>query len=79
MLTRAYIGYPEGILVVCRLARYSHSRDERPGNLQIVFGLLTNHQGCPVAVEVSEGTRAIPKPWPRRSASCGSASGCSKR
>jgi hypothetical protein len=29
------------------LARYGHSRDERPGNLQIVFGLLTNHEGCP--------------------------------
>jgi hypothetical protein len=45
----------------CPLARYGHSRDERPGNLQIVFGLLTNHQGCPVAVEVFEGNTGDPK------------------
>jgi transposase len=45
----------------CPLARFGHSRDERPGNLQIVFGLLTNHQGCPVAVEVFEGNTGDPK------------------
>jgi hypothetical protein len=44
-----------------RLARYGHSRDERPGNLPIVFGLLTNHEGCPVAVEVFEGNTGDPK------------------
>jgi transposase len=45
----------------CPLARYGHSRDERPGNLQIVFGLLTNAQGCPVAVEVFAGNTSDPK------------------
>src|SRR6516225_2015590 len=45
----------------CPLARHGHSRDERPGNLQIVLGLLTNHQGCPVAVEVFEGNTGDPK------------------
>jgi len=45
----------------CPLARYGHSRDERPGNLQIVFGLLTDQQGCPLAVEVFEGNTADPK------------------
>jgi transposase len=45
----------------CTLARYGHSRDERPGNLQIVFGLLTNQEGCPVAVEVFEGNTGDPK------------------
>jgi transposase len=45
----------------CPLARHGHSRDERPGNLQIVFGLLTNHEGCPVAVEVFEGNTGDPK------------------
>jgi transposase len=45
----------------CPLARYGHSRDERAGNLQIVFGLLTNHEGCPVAVEVFEGNTGDPK------------------
>jgi len=45
----------------CPLAHYGHSRDERPGNLQIVCGLLTNPQGCPVAVEVFEGNTGDPK------------------
>jgi len=45
----------------CPLARYGHSPDERPGNLPIVFGPLTNHEGCPVAVEVFEGNTGDPK------------------
>jgi transposase len=45
----------------CPLARLGHSRDHRPGHLQIVFGLLTNAEGCPVAVEVFEGNTADPK------------------
>ena len=45
----------------CPLARYGHSRDERRGNPQIVFGLLADAQGCPVAVEVFEGNTADPK------------------
>jgi transposase len=45
----------------CPLARFGHSRDERRGNLQIVFGLLTNQEGCPVAVEVFEGNTGDPK------------------
>ena len=45
----------------CPLARYGHSRDERPANLQIVFGLLTDQEGCPVTVEVFEGNTADPK------------------
>jgi transposase len=45
----------------CPLARYGHSRDERRGNPQIVFGLLTDADGCPVAVEVFEGNTADPR------------------
>lgn len=45
----------------CPIAHYGHSRDERPGNLQIVFGLLTDQAGRPVAVEVFEGNTADPK------------------
>jgi transposase len=45
----------------CPLAKLGHSRDERSGNLQIVFGLLTNSEGCPVAVEVFEGNTADSK------------------
>lgn len=45
----------------CPLAHYGHSRDERPANLQIVFGLLTDAAGCPVAVAVFAGNTADPK------------------
>jgi len=45
----------------CPLACFGHSRDERNGNPQIVFGLLTNAEGCPVAVEVFEGNTGDPK------------------
>lgn len=45
----------------CPLAQFGKSRDERSGNLQIVFGLLTNAEGCPVAVEVFEGNTGDPK------------------
>lgn len=45
----------------CPLARFGHSRDSRADRPQIVFGLLTNVEGCPVAVEVFEGNTADPK------------------
>jgi hypothetical protein len=45
----------------CPLAHFGHSRDERSGNPQIVCGLLTNAEGCPVAVEVFPGNTADPK------------------
>ena len=44
----------------CPLARRGHSRDGKKGTLQIVFGLLCTSTGCPVAVEVFEGTTADP-------------------
>jgi transposase len=45
----------------CPLAKYGYSRDERRGNPPIVFGLLSDSEGCPVAVEVFEGNTADPK------------------
>jgi transposase len=45
----------------CPLGKLGHSRDDKSGKLQIVFGLLTNVQGCPVAVEVFAGNTADPK------------------
>ena len=45
----------------CPLARLGHSRDGRRDKLQIVFGLLTSGEGCPVAVEVFEGNLGDPK------------------
>jgi hypothetical protein len=44
----------------CPLARYGYSRDGKADKLQITFGLLTNAEGCPVAVEVFEGNCADP-------------------
>jgi transposase len=48
----------------CELARRGHSRDGKNDKLQIVFGLLTDAEGCPVAVEVWEGNTADPKTVP---------------
>ena len=45
----------------CPLAKLGHSRDDKSGKLQIVFGLLTGADGCPVAVEVFAGNTADPK------------------
>lgn len=45
----------------CPLARLGHSRDGRRDKAQIVFGLLTDGDGCPVAVEVFEGNTGDPK------------------
>ena len=45
----------------CPLARFGHSRDSRPDRPQIVFGLLTNVEGAPVAVEVFAGNTGDPK------------------
>jgi transposase len=42
----------------CPLAQFGYSRDGKKGKLQIIFGLLCNAQGCPVAVEVFEGNIA---------------------
>lgn len=44
----------------CPLARFGYSRDERPANPQIVFGLLTDSAGRPLAVEVFEGNTSDP-------------------
>src|SRR5438477_407638 len=61
----------------CPLARFGHSRDERSGNPQIVCGLLTNAEGCPVAVEVFPGNTPIPKPSPRKCSNCANVLACS--
>lgn len=44
----------------CFLADCGHSRDGKRDKLQIVFGLLCNREGCPVAVAVFEGNTADP-------------------
>ena len=44
----------------CPLAKLGYSRDGKRGKPQIVFALLCNGEGCPVAVEVFEGNTADP-------------------
>lgn len=44
----------------CSLAAFGYSRDGKRDKLQIVFGLLCNREGCPVAVEVFKGNTADP-------------------
>jgi Transposase DDE domain len=44
----------------CPLAKFGHSRDRKKGKLQIVFGLVCNADGCPVAVEVFDGNTGDP-------------------
>jgi hypothetical protein len=44
----------------CELARHGYSRDHRLDRPQIVYGLLCNRDGCPVAVEVFAGDTADP-------------------
>ena len=40
----------------CPLGQLGYSRDGKRGTLQIVYGLMCNAEGCPVAVEVFEGS-----------------------
>lgn len=44
----------------CELAQYGYSRDRRPDRPQIVYGLLCDRQGRPLAVEVFAGDTADP-------------------
>ncbi len=44
----------------CPLAKFGHPRDGKKGFPQIVYGLLCNAEGCPVAIEVFEGNTADP-------------------
>jgi transposase len=55
-LTSSYL---EG--TTCPLAARGYNRDGKRGTLQINYGLLTDHRGCPVALSVFEGQTADPK------------------
>jgi hypothetical protein len=44
----------------CPLAVPGYSRDHRPDRSQVVFGLVTDERGCPVAVEAFAGNTADP-------------------
>lgn len=44
----------------CALARFGYSRDRRPDRPQIVYGLLCEREGRPIAIEVFDGDAADP-------------------
>jgi hypothetical protein len=44
----------------CPLAQWGYPRDGRRGKLQLLVGLVTSSEGCPVAVEVFPGNTADP-------------------
>lgn len=44
----------------CPLARYGYNRDGKRGKLQLVFGLMCDASGCPIAIEIFEGNTADP-------------------
>ncbi|HXV77264.1 MAG TPA: IS1634 family transposase [Candidatus Polarisedimenticolaceae bacterium] len=45
----------------CSLAKFGHSHDGKRDFPQILYGLLCNDEGCPVAVEIFEGNVGEPK------------------
>ena len=51
--------YFEG--ATCPLACFGHNRDKKKGKPIVVYGLLTDGEGCPVAVQVYEGNRSDTK------------------
>ena len=45
----------------CPLARFGHDREGQKGRPIIVYGVMTDGQGCPIAVQVYPGNTADPK------------------
>ena len=52
------------------LGRYGHERDGKTGRPIIVYSVLTDAQGCPVAVQVYPGNTGDPSTVPDQVASC---------
>jgi len=49
---------------VSSLAQFGHSRDGKQGIKIIVYGLMTNREGCPVAIDIYPGDTADPETVP---------------
>jgi transposase len=45
----------------CPLARFGHDRDGQKGRPIIVYGVMTDQEGCPISVQVYPGNTADPK------------------
>ena len=58
MLYDVSLSYLEGRC--CELAQFGYSRDERGDRPQIVYGLLCDRHGCPLAIEVFSGETGDP-------------------
>ncbi|MFZ2959072.1 MAG: hypothetical protein WA705_19465 [Candidatus Ozemobacteraceae bacterium] len=48
----------------CPLGKLGHSKDDKKALPQIVYGLLTTSEGCPIAMEVFEGNTGDPTTLP---------------
>jgi hypothetical protein len=48
----------------CELGRLGYPRDGVKGRLQIIYGLLTTKEGCPVAIQAFEGNTGDPATVP---------------
>jgi transposase len=48
----------------CPLVRFGHNRDGKNGRPIIVYGVITNEEGCPVATDVYAGNTADPATVP---------------
>jgi transposase len=55
----------------CPLPAFGHDRDGKTRFPSIVYGLLANDQGCPVAMQVYPGNTADPAPLTTRCRSSG--------
>ena len=51
--------YSEGR--TCPLAQFGHDRDGQKGRPIIVYGVMTDREGCPISVQVYPGNTADPK------------------
>src|SRR6201998_3286361 len=58
VLYDVHVSYLEGRC--CPIAKFGFNRDGKRGKLQIVYGLLCAPDGCPVAIEVVEGSTGDP-------------------
>lgn len=48
----------------CSLTAFGYNRDQKKGKQQIVYGLMTNGDGCPVSIQVYPGNTSDPKTVP---------------
>ena len=62
----------------CELVQHGYNRDGRRRFPQIVYGLICNAEGCPVAIEVFRSTPGMPPRCGPKSPSCANGSVCGR-